>query len=252
MLKILLIDDEPNVMKAVAGLLREFHPEHTIVAQCHTVPEAVIAIKQHHPHLVISDIEMPQYPGFELFQFFLPEEVNFSTVFLTGYSEYSLKAFEVGAIDYLLKPLQPDELARALKRAEKRFLGDTQQQNGKLYKQLTEENLMFSQWDKISLPMSEGIRLIKIDEIVVITADRSYSVINMISGEKILISKSLSYFDKLEQKPNFLRVHRSYTVNLQYVRTYSKTGNGVLELSTGERVPIGSEKKAQVETMLGI
>ena len=241
-MKVLLIDDEPNVAKAVQGMLAANHPSVQVVGVCRNVPDAVIAIKQHKPHLILLDIEMPVYNGFDLFKFFTPDEVFFHTVFVTGYSQYAIQAFEVAALDYLLKPLHPEHLKRAIEKAESRTPSDQEDEQKSISTLIANRN----RWEKMALPTSDGLVIVNLANILYIEANRSYTTVFMQNEKPLLISKNMTFYEKLEEEPNFMRIHRSYLANLDNVVRVTKSDGGFVTFSNGTEIPIGPDKKQKL------
>ena len=149
-MKAIIIDDEKRARVSLALLLEEYCPNITVVAECENLPEGVKAIRKLQPDLVLLDIEMPGHSGLELLDFFDENEVNFSIIFTTAYNEYALQAFKFSAIDYLLKPINPDELAQAIARLEK------QKQKSENYKVL-KANINQDSLTKIAVPSGSSL-----------------------------------------------------------------------------------------------
>src|SRR5262249_48276648 len=140
-----------------------------VVAQCENVPAGVLAINQHKPQLVFLDIEMPEYNGFELLGFF--RDVDFEIIFVTGYNEYALKAFEVSAVDYLLKPVEIEKLKRAVSKVEQKL----KQGNMPYRLDILRDSFRSQQFQKIALPMSDGLIFVDVSEIMLLEADGAYT-----------------------------------------------------------------------------
>ncbi len=243
-IKAIIIDDEERARNTLSTLLKQYCPQVEIISSCASVPDGVLAINQKRPQLVFSDIEMPEYNGFELLSFF--RDVDFEIIFVTAYNEYALKAFEVSAIDYLLKPVDIDKLKAAVEKAEKR-IGSYDMQN-KL--EVLKDSLRSGQFNKIALPVSDGLLFIEVPEIVYLEAEGSYTNVWLKNGSKILVSKKMKFFeDILESKPNFFRSHRSFIVNINYLRKYNKHDSS-LTLESGKIAYVSRERKAEFEEQL--
>ncbi|MBL4705451.1 MAG: response regulator transcription factor [Flavobacteriales bacterium] len=217
MMKIVIIDDELSAREILASLLERYHAEHEVVGIYESLPDSIAGIKETNPDLVFLDIEMPEYAGYEIVNFF--DEINFEIVFTTAYSQYALKAFEVAAIDYLLKPIEIDRLADSISRVEK--LVRTDQDNLKLNELAT---LLKKPEHKISY-IDKGYRAyVSISEIVALEAQRAYTKVHTKEGDSILISKNIRQFEnELKDHSHFFRTHRSWIVNLNELEKLSKT-----------------------------
>jgi two-component system LytT family response regulator len=243
MIKAIIVDDEERARKGLKQLLEMSAPEVEVVAMCANVPDAVIAINQHQPEVVFLDVEMPQYSGLQIGQFF--PEMNFHIIFVTAYSEYAIRAFELSAVDYLLKPVQPEKLEDAIRKLKARTVQMTAQRI-----ELAETSLQSNDFNRIALPVSDGFLFVEIKDIMLLEADGAYTKVYLQNGSELLVSKRLLFFEKvLEDRPFMVRVHRSYLVNFNFVKRYSKA-ESVIVLDNGKTVSVPKEKKAFIEDAL--
>jgi two-component system LytT family response regulator len=235
-IKAIIVDDEPNARKALQGLLAE-HFEHVqIIASCKDVPDAVKTINKLKPDLVFLDIEMPGYSGFELLEFFDEQQINFKIIFVTAYSDYSLRAFESSAVDYILKPVRLEQVTRALKKLNIEKPGSE-----KLQYRILREN--FNQHEKkIVLQTAETIFVVKQDDIVYFQAEGSYTKIFTTSHGVLTITKKLLDFEYLEMDGPFFRTHRSYIVNMNHIKKVDKK-DFVVVMSNEAAVYLAQDKK---------
>ena len=187
-IKVLLVDDEDRAINSLQTLLNEYFPEVEILGTARNVPEAVLKINELRPELLFLDIEMPEYNGFELLKFF--RDIDFSIIFVTAYSEYALKAFEVSAVDYILKPLELD----ALRKAVEKYTGKKEILHERERYETLKSNLEHAQVDRIALPLSDGLEFIKVAEIVALEADGAYTYVNTEDNRRMLVSKKLKFF----------------------------------------------------------
>lgn len=246
MINAIIIDDEERARDSLRTLLTSYCPNVNIVSQCANVPEAVLAINQKRPHLVFLDIEMPEYSGFELLSFF--REVDFEIIFVTAYNEYALKAFEVSAIDYVLKPVDIDKLKSAVEKAEKKLSGYDMQSRLDVLK----ESFKTEQFNKIALPVSDGLLFIETSEIVYLEADGAYTEVWLKNGSKILVSKKIKFFEEvLDKRANFFRSHRSFIVNVNFINKYLKS-DSALTLDNGKTIIVSRDRKNEFEQFLKI
>lgn len=245
MINAIIIDDEERARNVLETILTDYCPEVTVLAKAEDVPKGVIAINKFNPDVVFLDIEMPNYSGFELLDFF--NEVNFEIIFVTAYSEYAIKAFEVSAIDYVLKPLEIEKIEDAVAKLKQRQESKNAQERVNTLK----ENLGGSHFEKIALPVADGLKFIKINNIKCIEADGSYSRISFRNNNKsITISKRLKFFeDLLRTVPFMYRSHRSVLVNLNSLQHYNKADN-LLLLDGDQPVKLAREKKQEFELLI--
>lgn len=222
-LNAIIIDDEERARDGLSAIIKEYCKDIAIVATCSNVPDGVIAINKHKPDIVFLDIEMPDYNGFELFGFF--NEINFDIIFVTAYSQYAIKAFEVSAMDYLLKPVDIEALQKALDKVR------TKQTQVALQKrlELLKENFTSDEISKIALPMGDGLLFVEMKDIVLFEADGAYTNLFLNNGSKILVSKRLKFFeDILIDKKHFFRPHRSHLININFIKKYVKGENKII------------------------
>jgi two-component system, LytTR family, response regulator len=244
MLKAIIIDDEENARITLSSLLNEYVPEIEILAQCSNVPSAVLAINKYNPDVVFLDIEMPEYNGFELIGFF--KEINFDIVFVTAYSQYAIRAFEVSAIDYLLKPVEIESLKASIEKVKQKQSNYNIMQRLDLMKQTYQGNEI----QKIALPMSDGLLFVEINSIVLFEADRAYTDIYLNDGSKITVSKPMRVFEEiLNNRTFFFRPHRSFLINLNYMRKYNR-GESLILMDNQLVVNISREKKTEFDALL--
>jgi two-component system LytT family response regulator len=240
----IIIDDEERARRTLQLMLENFCPNVAISGTYSNVPDGVLAINKLKPNIVFLDIEMPQYNGFELLGFF--QDINFEIIFVTAYNQYALKAFEVSAVDYLLKPIDGDLLAKAVEKAAKR-IGTTQmQENLKTLKQNTETDT----FSRIALPVSEGLLFVEVEDIVLLEAEGSYTNVHLRNKEVLFVSKGLSFFEQiLSTRKTFYRCHRSYLLNIKFIKKLNRN-EGHVELDNGKKVPISRDKKSDFEQLL--
>uniref|UniRef100_UPI004049A1F7 LytR/AlgR family response regulator transcription factor n=1 Tax=Flavobacterium sp. TaxID=239 RepID=UPI004049A1F7 len=239
-MKAIIIDDEKRARVTLQLLLAEYCPQIEVVAECENLPEGVKAIRKLQPELVLLDIEMPGHSGLELLDFFNENEINFSIIFTTAYNEYAIQAFKFSAIDYLLKPINPEQLTEAIKRLEK------QQQKFENLNSF-KENIKQESLTKIAVPAGNSVIFLDITKILYIKGEGSYAEVFCMNQTKKLVSRNLKNFEEiLCANSNFSRVHKSYIVNLDFVIAYNKSEGGFLELENKIQIPISTEKTIQI------
>jgi two-component system LytT family response regulator len=214
----IIVDDERSAREILSGLVARYCPQIRIIEKCNGLEAAVAAIKKHKPSLVFLDIEMPNYAGYEIVSFF--EEIDFEIVFVTAYDQYALKAFEVSAVDYLLKPVKIDRLKLSVERfVEKQKLTNSHKSYAAL-----KDNINGSELSKIVIPHLGSQKIIPISTIVAFEAKEAYSTIHLLNGERYMVSKNLKHFENLlDVNSTFFRSHKSWLVNISRVKTYSKS-----------------------------
>ncbi len=235
-IRAIIVDDEPNARRALRGVLEENFSHVEVLAECKDVPEAVKTIHKLKPDLVFLDIEMPGYNGFELLDFFDQQSLNFKIIFVTAYSDYSLRAFEISAVDYILKPVRPEHIERALKKIQIDNPADNIQ-----YKVL-KENFSSHLDKKIVLQTAETIFVVKMDDIIYMQAEGSYTRFYTTTHGVLTITKKLIDFEYLESAGPFFRTHRSYIVNLNYIKKVDKK-DFLLIMHNDAEVYLAQDKK---------
>lgn len=211
-LKAIIIDDEKAARNVLSTLLGLAHPTVDVIDTCSNLPEAVISIRKHQPDVVFLDVEMPQFSGYEIIKFF--DRIEFQIVFVTAYDKYAVKAFEMNAADYLVKPIQRTRLKEAVNRVELRCKEQIQLVDYRSVLERLEQN------NSPVLTISESGQklLLKTTQIVAIQAQGSYCEILLDSGEKHLVSKNIGWIEKeLSQNQNLFRSHKSWIINLRYI-----------------------------------
>lgn len=240
-LKVIIIDDEPRARVLLTGMLNTYCPSVDVVAEAEDLPSGVKQIVKHRPDIVFLDIEMPGHSGLEILDFFQEKEVTFSIVFTTAYHHFAIKAFKLSALDYLLKPIDPEELESAVNRASSRVnFSHTQI----VHFQATSSG---NENDSIVIPTSTGMRFIPKAQIVFISADNTYSEIRMSSGETVVASRTLKNFeDVFKEDPTFLRCHKSYIINTKSILEIVKSDGGFLIMSDKTEIPITAERAKEL------
>ena len=249
MIKALIIDDEKPAREFLEKLLDRYFPNKFVVIQkVGNIEQGFEQIKLHKPHLVFLDIKMKGGSGFELLRKF--KSIEFEVIFTTAYSEFALEAIKQSALDYLLKPINHIELGSAIKKFETK----TKYQNelDRIRILLDNMDTSINPYPKIAFPVSEGYKLIKSNVIVCCKAETNYTLIKQIDGSSITIAKTLKKVEELLPDDLFLRIHKTFLVNVNFVQGYTHADGSYLLLTNNEKLPISSRKKSQViEKILG-
>lgn len=252
-MKAIIVDDELSGREILKELLTTFCKKVQVVDVCTNVESAVKSIKIHQPDLVFLDIEMPNYAGYEIVDFF--DEINFQIIFVTAYDQYALKAFQVAAIDYLLKPVDIEKLKAAVAKAhDVAMIKNYKEQLVQLA-----ENMRSSE-HKISY-LDKGYRnYLQVNEIVALKANRAYTKIfvDKNNAKPIVIARNLSSLEnELSKFSKFVRTHRSWIININYAKSYSKTKleivltNGIIaKLSKQSKIAFEEQLKTQNNNLL--
>lgn len=240
----IIIDDEERARSSLHSLLKHYCPGVHVAAMCSNVPEGVLCINEKRPQLVFLDIEMPEYSGFELLSFF--RDVDFEIIFVTAYNEYALRAFEVSAVDYLLKPVDIDKLRAAVDKATR--LCEANSMQGRIDN--LKESLLSGQFNRIALPVADGLLFVEVPDIVFLEAEGAYTHVWLQNGSHILVSKKIKFFEEaLGTRANFFRSHRSYIININYLKQYNRSDSSLL-LDNGKTVFISRDRKNEFEEQL--
>lgn len=239
MIKAIIIDDELHCQETLSLLLNEFCPNVQITEQCRSAAKGLDAIEKHKPDLVFLDIEMPSMNGFEMLEQFT--EIPFAIIFTTSYDQYAIKAIRFSALDYLLKPIDPNELIAAVKKVQEQRHLPMAEQFQMLLKQIHGKS---SGFNKIAVPTAEGFELVPADEVVYCEANDNYTYLFLKNKKKIIACRTLKEMDEHLQDFNFfIRVHHSYLVNLNEVTKYVRGEGGYLVMSDSSTVNVSRSRK---------
>jgi two-component system LytT family response regulator len=241
-LRVIIIDDEAHSINALLWELESLKDPVQVVGTAVLPEEGVRLLKNSSPDILFLDIEMPGMNGFELLQTL--DEIDFDIIFTTAYDEFALKAFEVEASDYLLKPVSEEALAKSLSRIRDRKKQEKTIDH--LSEMLSRLHLHFPEFRKIALPTLSGLLFIKVDEILHCSSESNYTYIFTVKGDKILISKTLKEIENLIMDPRFLRVHHSHLINLMCIKEYHKGKGGSLLMDDGTNIPVAKNRKKEL------
>jgi two-component system LytT family response regulator len=242
MIRALIVDDEKRARETIREVIKLYCPEITSVSEADSVPTAVEAIHAENPDLLFLDIRLNDGSGFDVLKHLHDKKPGI--IFITAYEEYAIQAFKVSALDYLLKPIDPDDFSAAVKRAlQKINEGKFAERMDVFMKNMENASQGLK---KMTLKTSDSIHVINIADIVCCEADRNYTDFHLITGEKITVSRSLGEYEDMLPVDSFLRVHQSYLVNAAYIKRYDKTDGGFLITVNGKTIPVSTRKKDQV------
>jgi two-component system LytT family response regulator len=241
MLRTVIIDDEDHVRETIGRLIAVHCPQVKLVGEANGVESGLKIIRNTHPQLVLLDIRMDDGTGFDLLHKL--ETIDFKVIFITAYEKYAVQAFKFTAIDFLLKPINPEELTDAVKRAETLV---QEHLNSQL--QTLEENLKTEilHKKKVVLKTLDNIYLVDLQSITHCESDGCYTYINTTNGDRILISKTLREFDDMFNECGFYRIHKSYLINLSQIKRFEKHEGGYIILNNDCRIPVASRKREEL------
>ncbi|MVM33080.1 response regulator [Spirosoma sp. HMF4905] len=253
-LRAVLIDDETNAREALTNLLRILCPEVEIVGEAKNADLGIELIKKEKPNLVFLDIQMPGKTGFDLLASF--DKVDFGVIFTTAYQEFAIRAFRFSAIDYLLKPIDPDELQAAVEKFKSQIAGVNPQQL-----QILQEHLDSTQSprlverkkndnQRIALPTAEGIHFVQMTDIIQCESLGSYTKFHLVKGAPIVVSRLLKEYEEILDNYYFFRVHQSNIVNLEHIKRYVKGDGGQVWMSDNTEIEVSRRRKEEFLSLL--
>jgi len=246
-IKAIIIDDETPALESLKLKLEMYCQDVEVVAICNSAKEGLQAINEHKPNLVFLDIEMPWMNGFEMLNC-IGDNINFEVVFVTAYDQYAIRAFKVKAQDYLLKPVDKDDLISCVKRIS---TTSPQFSREKLTDIVTEMDKPLNS-NRILLHAKNAIEVVNQNELIYLQADSNYCNVFVKGGKRIMVTKTLNELEKLIDQDVFIRIHRSYTVNINFIKKIS-TEDGAYDviLEDGKKLPVSRRKKDSLFEKLG-
>jgi two-component system LytT family response regulator len=233
-----IVDDEPYSCEALATLLERYCPDVKVMDICYSASSALQSIKEHKPQILFLDIEMPHMNGFELLEK-IPE-IDFELIFTTSYDHYAIKAIRFSAMDYLLKPVDTEELQKAVQRALNRMEHPLPQQIEILLQKLNRPTIAVN---KIAIPTMEGLQMVLVETIISCASDSNYTILFLKNKQKIIASRTLKEIEEMLEDYSFARVHHSYLVNLNEIEKYIKGEGGYLIMSDKTTVDVSRSRK---------
>ena len=237
MITAILVADGPRIPETVAGMVETCCPNVSLVARAKGVRAGVGAINEHAPDLVIVDTKLSDGSGFDLVRHF--DKPDFKIIFLSSSIDYAVKAIKFNAVDYILKPLDEEELTLAINKAVDiiRFEENLQQ------KALGESIRDLTKSQRLVLKTSDQVHVINIGDIIRIEADSNYSTFHMQDGKKILVSKALKEYEESLLEHGFHRIHKSHIFNINKISHLDKSDGGFVVMIDGSHVPVASRKR---------
>lgn len=253
--KIIIVDDEEGARESLSNIIDQFFLEAKVIAKADNIEAAYRKIQTYKPDLVLLDIEMPFGSGFDLLNKF--DKIDFEIIFITAYDHYALKAIKYAALDYLLKPVDIDELRQAITKHREKPREEEERQKsydtlmGSLQQEQTNGN---GASKKVGLPDGGGLTFVNLDEIIRCESEGNYTNIFLNTGKKILVAKTMGEYEEQFKGQNFFRIHRSHLINVNHLKKFVKgsRSNYVL-MSDGSKADVSRRKKSEfVEYLSGI
>ena len=242
MIKTIIVDDENNASEFLEKMLQRYFPyKFYVCGLFESVDDAITGIETYQPDLVFLDIQMPNKNGFELFKEI--KEINFQVIFTTAHSEFAIDAIKISALDYLLKPINYIDLLGAINRYEIK----TKEENQKKQLNVLIENIDSGETahKKIAIATETGFEFVKFNTIIYLEAQSNYTKFYLSNNLTIITSKTLKHFEELLPSDLFFRTHKSYLVNMNFIKRFSKVDELLIELITGQKLPVSVRKKEE-------
>ncbi len=244
MIKAIIIDDIEQARVTLKKDLQVYAPDVQIIGEANGVVEGAKLLKNTKPDILFLDIQMQDGSGFDLLD--ILKEINFKIIFITASDAHAIKAFRYAAIDYLLKPVDPDELLHALKKFREQQLNENEKY------QLLNETLKNTQkvHERVALHTQDKIHIVNIRDIIRCESNVNYTEFHFSNTKKLLVTKTLKEFEDLLSDQGFYRVHQSHLVNTRFIKEFVKTDGGYLMMTDGCNVPVSTRKRPEVMKML--
>jgi len=239
MIHAVIIDDEQKCIETLSILVKMHCPEVIVDAVCQSGADGIAAISMHKPDVVFLDIEMPRMNGFEMLEKF--DKISFHVVFTTAYNQFAIKAFKYSAINYLLKPIDPDDLKATVNRIKELKSEPFREQFEILLKNIQGTGKP----QRIALSTGDGLVFINTGEIMYCHSESNYTHVHLINGEKYLLAKSLKEFEDTLSGNDFFRVHNSYLINLNQIKKFIRSDGGYVIMNDGTQITIARARREE-------
>jgi two-component system, LytTR family, response regulator len=241
MIRSVLIDDESNSLEMMEWLLKTYCPQVSIEAMCNAADKGVEAINKYRPDVVFLDIEMPHMNGFDMLEQF--DKLFFDVVFCTAYDQFALKAFKYSALNYLLKPVDPDDLKETIHRLEEKRSAPSKEQIELLLQNIRQT--MRPAIQRIALTTNDGMIFVATQDILYCQAESNYTTIVLKDAKKIMVSKVLKDIDETLSSSDFFRVHNSYLINLNRIKKFVRGEGGYVIMDDGTSISISRSRRQE-------
>lgn len=237
MKKALIIDDEQRTRDLIARMIESFGLDIETFPVGENVKSGIEQINAIRPEIVFLDVQMPDGNGFDVLR--SVDFKDFEVIFITAHEEFAIKAIKFSALDYLLKPIDPEELRSSLLRAIQTV--DHKKEESQF--EALQHNILPNQKRKLVLKTQESVHVVELDDIIRCEADRNYTLFYLVGGKKILVSKTLKDYETILAAHNFLRIQQSHLINLNFVDRYDKGNGGSVVMKDGSEVPLSPNKR---------
>lgn len=252
MINALIVDDEKHCIDTLKWELEGFSGRVYIIGTASNGTEAINAIKAHEPDLVFLDIDMPDMSGFDVIRKI--DKINFDIIFVTAFDAYALNAIKVSALDYLLKPVDKEDLEKAITKLEQLHELRANKSGAELERriELLMENMnpATRKLKQIALPCANGYEFIPPEEILYCNSDSNYTQVCLVDDRKVLVSKTLKDIQEILPNDLFFRAHHSHLVNLDHIRKYERGDGGTLVMSDGARIMVSRSRKQELLSLI--
>lgn len=240
-MRALVIDNETEIRNSVVDLITAFCPEVTEIGEAISVETGIIKIQEYNPDVLFLDVELGDGTGMDLLSRL--GKIDFPVIFITAHNKYAVEAFRFSAIDFLLKPIDPEELMRSVERVKSRNNIVISEQL-KILKDVIANSLNTEK--KIVLRDNASIYFVNVSDIIRCESDRSYTTFILKDSKDIIVSKGIKDFDELLEKYGFIRTHQSHLVNISKIKRFDKIDGGHLVMENGDNVPVSQRKREQI------
>lgn len=241
MMRILVVDDESRAREGIVRVLQMEQSDRYQIAEADSLQTANQAIRSFKPDLLLLDIHLKDGTGFELAEALI--NLDIPVIFITAHKDYALRAFRISAMDYLLKPVDPDELIQSVEKALQHYEKKSWMQKFSVFLEMASKPQ--SAPKRIVLRTQEAIHVVSTDEIIYLEADRNYTTFMLKNRGKLLVSGSIGEYEALIGLSDFMRIHQSYLLNLRFIQSYEKA-SGMVITPSGDKLPVSSRKKDQL------
>ncbi len=245
MIKVVIVDDEQNSRDTLKGKLELFCPEVEVAGEAENVADGIARITAQRPDAVFLDIQLAGESGFDILEQIRDnKDLHPEIIFITAHDEFAIKAIKFSALDYLLKPIDPEELVKAIRKVEEEK--GVPKKSGNINVLVENIRQASDSPKKIVVPTSDGMHVIKLSDIVRLESSSNYTTFFLNNAKSLLASKTLKEFDTMLSGYNFNRIHKSHLVNMNYLKRYVQTDGGYLILEDGSKIPVANRKKEQL------
>jgi two-component system LytT family response regulator len=250
MIKAVLIDDDKNLRDGMKSMLNKTAPHISIIGEADSVASGVSLLEKEQPQVVFLDIQLTDGTGFDILEKLTERQksINYNVVFITAHEQYAIKAFRFSALDFLLKPVDPEELEMVVEKIEHAVEQKTDFSHIDLLLENIRKNV--DNFKRIALSTSDGIHLFDISDIIRCESMDNYTRFFIRNSKPILISKTLKEYEELLKVHNFERIHQSHLINLKYLKSYIKKDGGYVVMSDDSHLPISQRKKERLQNIL--